>query len=164
LPNGDIVVSLADIDIRFGHLAERDTLEGILQRASLAWEERRDSLLAHPEVMVLPVAHLEQRRVRVAEIMREPVGFSVLLAPSHGISELDGLFVEPSRWRTGRGRALMSDAVNLARSENARAIEVTANACAEGFYAKFGFIRSGHAQTQLGPAIRMRYVMTDGPN
>jgi GNAT superfamily N-acetyltransferase len=149
------------IGIRFGDLAKRAALEGILQRASLAWEEHRDSLLAHPEVMVLPVAHLEQRRVRVAEIAREPVGFSVLLPASHGISELDGLFVEPSRWHMGIGRALITDALNLARSENARAIEVTANARAEGFYAKFGFTRSGHALTQFGPAIRMRYANLD---
>jgi GNAT superfamily N-acetyltransferase len=120
---------LIDIEIRFGHLPDRGILEGILQRASLAWEEHRVSLLAHPDLMVLPVAHIEQRRVRVAEIMREPVGFSVLLAPSHGIAELDGLFVEPSRWRTGIGGVLMTDAVNLARSENAGAIEVTANMC-----------------------------------
>ncbi len=143
---------------------DRAALEEIQRRASLEWEEDRAALLAHPESIQLPVAQLEKRRVRVAEIACEPVGFSVLLPLTAGISELDGLFVEPAHWHAGIGRALMTDTVGLARLQKARAIEVIANPRAEGFYAKFGFVRSGRAQTQFGPAIRMRYVVTEGSN
>lgn len=152
---------MTGVRIRFGHSAERTALEELQRRASLVWEEYRDALLAHPELIELPITQLEEHRVRVAEIGSERVGFSVVLPLTAGISELDGLFVEPSRWRMGIGWALMSDAVQLARLQNATAMEVTANPRAEGFYAKFGFVHAGQAQTALGSANRMRYEMTD---
>ena len=48
------------------------------------------------------------------------------------------------------------DAVEIARTQSLRAMEVTANPLAEGFYEKVGFVWSGTAQTQFGTAIRMR--------
>ncbi len=88
------------------------------------------------------------------------VGFSLLLAPVAGIAELDGLFVDPDHWHQGIGKALMLDAVTLARAENALAVEVTANPRAEGFYAKLGFIRIGRTETRFGSASRMRHVVS----
>jgi len=151
---------LAAIRIRYGLPSEREALEDLQRRASLVWQEYREALLAHPEAVRLPSSQLEKQRVRVAERDLAAVGFSVLLPRSAGISELDGLFVEPIHWRTGIGWALMHDAVGLAQLQKARAIEVTANPRAEGFYKKFGFVRIGEVQTQFGPASRMRYVLT----
>jgi len=147
------------IRIRLGRPEERLALEDMQRRASLQSEEYRDALLAQPDLIQLPLTQLEEQRVRVAEIDGIPVGFSVMLPLGAGIFELDGLFVEPSRWRSGIGRALMNDAVDLARRSNGSAIEVTANPRAEGFYLTFGFVRTGRAQTQLGHADRMRYIV-----
>jgi GNAT superfamily N-acetyltransferase len=77
------------------------------------------------------------------------------------IAEVDGLFVKPGHWGRGIGRALMADAVAIARGEDALALEVTANLLAEKFYTKCGFIHTGHALTRFGPALRMRYVLPD---
>jgi GNAT superfamily N-acetyltransferase len=132
------------------------------RRASFGWEENRAALLAHPEVIELPLTQLEEHRVRVAEVAGKPTGFSVVLPLTAGIWDLDGLFVEPTRWRMGIGRALMTDAIALARLQKARVIEVTAHPRSEGFYARFGFIRLGRAQTQFGHAIQMRCVVTNG--
>lgn len=149
-------MSPTGLNMRFGRAAERTALEELQRRASLVWEDYRADLLAHPEAIELPVAQLEERRVRVAEKNGEPVGFSVVLPEAAGISELDGLFVEPPHWHTGIGSRLISDAVDLARIQGARAIEVTANPRAQGFYAKCGFVFLGSVQTQFGPAMRMR--------
>ena len=153
---------MISIHIRFGLSTERAALEELQRRASLVWEETRADLLAHPEVIQLPRVQLEEGRVRVAELARAPVGFSVLLPQTAGVWELDGLFVEPAHWGAGIGRALMVDAVDLARHQDARVIEVTANPRAEGFYAKLGFARVGHVQTQFGPGTRMRLVVAVG--
>jgi len=127
------------------------------RRASLALREYRAALLANPESIELPAAQLEERRVRVAELDSQIVGFSVLLQPVAGICELDGMFVEPARWRLGIGCALLTDAADLARKKNARVIEVTANPYAKPFYMKFGFNQSGSVQTRFGPAARMTF-------
>ena len=144
------------MQIRYGRISERVTLEELQRRASLVYEETRADLLAHPDVIELPESQLEERRVRVAEIAREPVGFSVTLAQTAGAWELDGLFVEPSQWGKGIGRALVLDAVERARHDGVRAIEVIANPRAEYFYKKVGFTGSGQVPTRFGPGIRMR--------
>jgi GNAT superfamily N-acetyltransferase len=149
-------VSLA---IRFGRPDERPALEDLQRRASLMWDEYRPYLLANPDVIELPLAQLRENRVRVAHHQGRVAGFSALL-PGDGVCELDGLFVEPKLWGLGFGRALIADALVQARAEGADAITVTANPRAEGFYIKQGFAVIGRAQTQFGPANRMRLVST----
>ncbi len=149
------------IHIRFGRPAERATLEDLQRQASLVWEDYRAQLMAQPELIHLPMTQIEQRQVRVAEIEGEAAGFSVVLPVSAGVFELDGLFVRPTHWRRGIGWALLGDAVDVARQHEAHALDVVANPRAEALYAKFGFVQTGLAQTQLGPAHRMRYVVTD---
>jgi len=152
-----------DIRIRFGVPADRRSLEEMQRRASLAVEEYRAALLAHPEAIRLPGTLLAERRVRVAEMESEPVGFAVLLPPKARICELDGLFVEPAHWRRGVGRALLIDAVDIARAAEGRTIEVTANQRDEAFYWRFGFVRVASVETQFGPATRMRYALISRP-
>ena len=146
------------VNIRFGVPEERTDLEELQRRASLIWEEYRADLLAHPDAIQLPLSQLRENRVRVAELGSRRVGFSVVIPKSPGVSELDGLFVEPEHWGAGIGRALIADAIRLARDQGAGAIEVIANPRAEGFYEKLGFCPIGLAQTQFGPARQMRHI------
>jgi GNAT superfamily N-acetyltransferase len=141
--------------IRFGRPDERASLEDLQRRASLMWEEYRPYLLANPDVIDLPLAQLRDGRVRVAEWQGRVAGFAALL-PKAGFCELDGLFVEPHLWGRGVGRALIEDALALARAQGARAIETVANPRAEGFYKRLGFTVMGRAETQFGPANRMK--------
>jgi GNAT superfamily N-acetyltransferase len=141
--------------IRFGRPDERASLEDLQRRASLMWDEYRPYLLANPDVIELPLAQLREDRVRVAEWQGRAAGFAALL-PKDGFCELDGLFVEPRLWGHGIARALVADALVLARATGARAIETIANPRAEGFYMKQGFVVTSRAETQFGPANRMR--------
>ena len=147
--------------LRTGRRDERTVLVELQRRASLALPTYRDAILQNPNAIDLPAELLSTGRVRVAEDDGVPIGFSALFRPSRGRMELDGLFVEPARWRRGIGRALVLDLIARARSEGADAIEVTANPDAVAFYTALGFVHTGETQTRFGPAPRMRCLIAD---
>lgn len=144
---------LDDTHIRLANPHERDELEALQRRASLANEEDRPHLEAHPDAIRLPAEQIERGEVFVAERGGHIVGFSAILLSQEHI-ELDGLFVEPDRWREGIGAALVNAAVHEARRYGL-SLMVVANAAAREFYEKCGFIVEGAAQTRFGPALRM---------
>jgi GNAT superfamily N-acetyltransferase len=141
---------------------ERQALEDLQRRASLIWEEYRADLLAHPEAIELPANQIVDGCVCVAEEAAGILGFSVVLPREDGDAELDGLFVEPSAWRKGIGRALVDDAMRRAGLGGARAMHVIANPLAEAFYRACGFVYSGEAKTQFGTACTMRRALESG--
>ncbi|MBA2467362.1 MAG: hypothetical protein H0V46_07150, partial [Sphingomonas sp.] len=57
----------ADLTIRPARLDERELLEDLQRRASLLGPYR-DDLLAFPDAITLPAAHMERGKVLVAEI------------------------------------------------------------------------------------------------
>ncbi|MBV8527596.1 MAG: GNAT family N-acetyltransferase [Candidatus Dormibacteraeota bacterium] len=149
------------VEIRDAETSEVDVLEDVMRRASLVWEEYRDDLLAHPDVIDVPLRDIEDGNVRVATGLLRVLGFSSLVAGRReGAAELDGLFVDPAFMRRGIGRALVHDARVLARSRGCRRIEVTANPRAVEFYVKMGFVDDGVEQTQFGQGLRMHADVT----
>ena len=150
------------LDIRYGRPVERLELEGIQRRASLKWIEYRAKLWASPDAIQLPMFQLENNCVRVAELNSSPMGFSIVVpGKPPGVSELDGLFVEPDHWYCGIGRALLIDAVKLARWQGAHTLEVIANPLAKGFYERCGLVEYGQSETRFGPAFCMRYSIPE---
>jgi|SRR5215217_9378091 len=115
----------------------------------------RAQLAAHPDAIELPASQIRSGLVRVAERDGVVAGFAVMLQPRAGACELDGLFVEPPRMRTGVGRQLVDDARKIAREGGASTIEVVANHQALEFYEAVGFVHTGSADTRFGPAARM---------
>jgi len=140
---------------------ERAGLEALQRRASLMWDDDRAFLLANPDVIELPLAHIQAGFVRVIEADGLALGFCVLL-PRAGDALLEGLFVEPDYWRHGAGRALLEDAAIRADAMGLAALEVIANHNALGFYERLGFVVTGLAQTQFGPAQRLRRALNPG--
>ena len=141
--------------IRDARTDEVGALTELQRRASLVWEEDRDALLAHPEVIDVPVDLVQTGSVRVAEEDGRSLGFSAVIALRDATAELDGLFVEPDLMRGGVGRALVDDAVDRLRAEGAGRLEVTANLRALGFYEKLGFVAIGPVETMFSPGLRM---------
>ena len=80
--------------IRAARLDERIALEALQRRASLALEEYRDALLAHPDAIQLPAHQFEQGHGLVATDEGQPTGFADIELRADGSAELDGLFVE----------------------------------------------------------------------
>lgn len=141
------------VAIRIARPSEWQALYDIQCRASLALDEYRELLTAHPDAIELPFEQVENGSVIVAELAGRLAGFAaVLIASDH--AELDGLFVEPDLWGRGIGTALVTEAVHEAR-RHGLAMMVTAGPSALGFYEKCGFAVEGEAGTRFGPALRM---------
>ena len=135
--------------IRIAQPEERDDLEALQRRASLALPDYRDQLEANPDAIHLPPAQVANGQVLVAELDGRVAGFAALVG-----GELDGLFVEPELWRQGVGKALVDEATHLARLRGL-AVTVIAGPVARSFYERCGFSVEGEAQTRFGPAFRM---------
>ena len=140
--------------LRPARIEEREELEDLQRRASLALDEYREALLAHPEAIALPAEQIEGGEVVIAEIDGRIAGFAVIL-DQDGMAELDGLFVAPESWRQGVGSALIEEAVHDARSRGLTLMTVVANPGAREFYERCGFTVEGSAETRFGPALRM---------
>lgn len=138
---------------------EQPALEGILRRASLAAPDYREQLLAHPEVLALPVEQIEAGRVFVSDMERKPAGFCVVVPASVGEAELEGLFVDPPFWGLGIGGLLVRHAAAIAAAMGARRMSVIAGHEARKFYEKCGFTVTGETRTQFAPALVMHLML-----
>ena len=106
----------ADLVIRLARPEERDVLEALQRRASLALGEYNEQLEAEPDAIQLPIEQIERGQVIVAELGDRIAGFAAVLMDDDG-AELDGLFVEPEHWRKGIGATLVDVAVHEARRQ-----------------------------------------------
>ena len=139
----------AEPAIRLARREEREALEALQWRASLANETDRPHLEANPDAIDLPAGQIADGQVWVAEIEGRLAGFAALIE-----GELDGLFVEPDLWRSGIGAVLVETVTHEARRKGLT-LSVIANPAALGFYERCGFAVEGEAQTRFGPALRM---------
>ena len=135
--------------------ADVAALRQLYRRASLSNEGDRMNLLANPDALEWGGLGGDDRRTRVAGIAGGRIAGFATSVPAGGVIELDDLFVDPGWMRRGAGRALVLDAVAIARDLGARRIEVTANQHALVFYGKAGFIADHEVRTRFGPGIRM---------
>lgn len=135
--------------IRLAQAGERQQLEDLQRRASLALPDYREQLTAHPDAIHLPRDQIERGQVIVAELDGRMAGFAAVVE-----NELDGLFVEPDLWRHGIGSALIEAATHQARRDGL-ALRVIASPTAREFYESCGFSVEGEAATRFGPALRM---------
>lgn len=149
--------------VRLAVASERTDLESLQWRSSLANESYRDSLLENPDAIVLPVEQIDAGQVFVIEHAGKTVGFAALLLAADGSIELDGLFVEPNKWRSGFGKKLVQHCVGYALGCGATSIYVTGNPQAEGFYRSCGFVIVGTEQTRFGPGLRMKLSIASDP-
>ena len=143
----------AELTIRMARPDEREALEELQRRASLALGEYREQLEAEPDAIQLPVDQIERGEVIVAELDDRVAGFAAVIFDDD-VAELDGLFVEPEHWRKGIGAALVNVAVYEARRQRL-AMMVVANPSARDFYESCGFTVEGEAATRFGPALYM---------
>ena len=82
---------------------ERPELEALQLRSSLNNPGDRDALLANPDAIELPIEQISSGQVFVGESEGKIVAFAAVLPRPDGGTELDGLFVEPYKWRNGIG-------------------------------------------------------------
>lgn len=142
--------------IRTADVGDLPAIHELYVLSSLSNETDRVVLTAHPDALDFDGTAVVEGRTRVAadDDDGRVVGFATI-AVQGAVAELEDLFVDPARMGQGIGRALVVDAVVLARQQGADRMEVTANPHAVGFYTRVGFVAAGEAQTRFGPAPRM---------
>ena len=140
--------------IRLGTPADLAAASSVYRRASLSNAGDRNTLLAHPEHLILRPEGLAEGRTHVAEQDGSVVGFATW-AETAGTIELEDLFVDPGYTRRGIATALVSRIAEVVRARGAQRLEVTANPHALGFYHAAGFTDCGVAETDFGAAPRM---------
>jgi GNAT superfamily N-acetyltransferase len=135
--------------------ADLDALRDVYRRSSLSNDGDRSILLANPDVLEFPGPATGDGRTRVAVAAGgRVVGFATTLIAGDA-AELDDLFVDPGWMRRGIGRALVLDAIEIARGRGASRVEVTANPHALVFYSRAGFTVDHEVRTRFGPGSRM---------
>jgi GNAT superfamily N-acetyltransferase len=140
--------------IRLGTPADLPAASDVYRSASLSNAGDRDTLLAHPEYLVLGPEGLAGGRTYVAEEDGSLVGFATWL-DAGGVVELEDLFVDPGWRRRGIAAALVDRIAKVLRARGVQRLEVTANPHAMGFYRAAGFVDCGVAGTVFGAAPRM---------
>jgi len=144
------------ISLRTAVVSERNQLEALQWRASLNNPGDREALIQHPDAIQLSFDQIRNGGVFVAEVAGSVVGFAAILPRHDGDSELDALFVEPSAWRKGIGRALVEHCASAAKANGAKALHVVGNPHAEHFYVACGFKILGTTQMRFGPGLIMK--------
>lgn len=141
------------VAIRLAHPDDRLNLIELQRRASLVGEtgEVLQRLLDEPELIDIDEELLANNEVIVAEIDSRIAGFASFIAQDGNDAELDGLFVEPSHWRQGIGRALIEAVERELVAWQATRLRVVANPNALAFYTALGFVTIGEEKTPLGP-------------
>jgi N-acetylglutamate synthase-like GNAT family acetyltransferase len=148
-----------EVTVRPAVTSEQKQLEALQWRASLNNPGDREALLAHPDAIELPLELIRDGRVFVAEVAGSTMGFAAILPLDDGDFELDALFVEPSAWRQGIGRALVEHCAAAARDAGAESLHVLGNPHAEDFYNACGFNTLGTKQTRFGSGLVMKRVL-----
>jgi len=158
----------ADADrviIRSAVEADLPELQRVFRAAALSNSGDAPALLAHPEHLVFTGHGIPEGRTRVAiagwDRSEHLVGFATLTRGPDDQPDLEDLFVDPECRRRGIARRLIHDAASTARRAGHRAITVTGNPHALAFYRAVGFVEIGQAETELGPAPRLRLDLTD---
>lgn len=142
--------------IRPARAEDQPVLLAIVWKTVMASERDRDTLLAHPEAVQVPIEQLTPATACVADADGILAGFAIVLPRPDGDAELDGLFVDPAMQRLGIGRRLVERTKALARAMGAPTLHVVANDDALAFYRSVGFVETGVAETQFGSAPLMQ--------
>ena len=142
--------------IRPARAEDQPVLLAIVWKTVMASERDRDTLLAHPEAVQVPIEQLTPATACVAEAAGSLAGFAVVLPRPDGDAELDGLFVDPAMQRLGIGQRLVERTKELARAMGASELHVVGGDDALAFYRAVGFTQTGSSETQFGTATAMR--------
>lgn len=128
--------------IRAARPEDAPVLSALAFAAKSGWGyEARDLERWRPQLAV-SAESLADLTVLVAEEDGEAQGFGALRAAGHRWT-VEHLWVHPTHWRRGIGRALVADAMAHAGAAGAAGLEIESDPHAEGFYRRLGAQRVG---------------------
>ena len=138
--------------IRLARVEEAPALSELCVRSKAAWGYDEAFMALARAVLQVSPEQIAAGDVWVAMADRRVAGM-VALGPSEepDTLDLDKLFVEPQRIRTGVGRALIAHAIDEARRRGATRLTILSDPYAAGFYERNGARRLGEAPSDAIP-------------
>ena len=139
--------------IRLARVEEALALTELCVRSKASWGYDEAFMALVRVVLVVIPEQIAAGDVWVATAADGTVAGMVALGPSQepNTIDLDKLFVEPRRIRTGVGRALMAHALGEARRRGAGRLTILADPYAAGFYERNGARLIGQAPSDAIP-------------
>jgi GNAT superfamily N-acetyltransferase len=150
------------IVMRSARADEAEALSSLALRSKAQWGYDAAFLDACRPALTFGPEDLGAPHAVVAEVDGEVAGFYTLKGTLPE-GELDNLWVEPRRMRTGVGRRLWEHAMAAATSIGLTAVLIDADPNAEGFYLAMGAERVGTTPSTTFPGRllpRMRYRLS----
>ena len=129
---------------------EAATLIDLCLRSKAVWGYDEEFMQACRGDLTLTASLIRSSYVRVAEIRERLVGVAQVNIKEE-LAELDKLFIEPTRLRSGAGKALFEWAVTVARDAGAVTMVIDADPNAAGFYRRMGAVDDGMAPSGTIP-------------
>jgi GNAT superfamily N-acetyltransferase len=143
---------MLDIAIRPAQPAEKPALDALCFRAKAHWGYDAAFMAKCRDALRVTEAAIAARLVFVAADPEDcPLGVAALDLASPDSALLDLLFVEPSRIGSGLGAVLFRHAAAVARSRQARVLDIQADPFAAGFYERLGAHRIGMVASGVIP-------------
>ena len=143
-----------DIPIRYARPDEADRLTAIAHSAKRHWgylenwiEQWRQDLTITPEFIA-------RNEVFVAILEGEIVGCCALVL-TDTTAELEHMWIDPKHMGAGVGRALFTHAKQRGQHLQLRALELSADPNAEGFYERMGATRIGKVRADINGQSRV---------
>lgn len=139
--------------IRLARIEEASALSQLCIRSKAAWGYDETFMSLVRVALEVRPEQIKLSNVWVATAADRSVAGVVALAPSEqpDTLDLDKLFVEPQRIRTGVGRALLAHAICEARRRGAVRLTILAEPYAAGFYERNGARLIGNAPSDAVP-------------
>jgi GNAT superfamily N-acetyltransferase len=129
-------------------------------RSKALWGYDNEFMQACRDELTLTASMMQSSCFKVAEIEGHVIGVAQVTVKGE-LAKLDKVFVEPTRLRSGAGKALFEWAANVARRAGALTMVVEADPNAAGFYRRMGAIDDGTAPSgsipgRLLPKLQLR--------
>ncbi len=127
-------------------------LTALCRRSKAAWGYDADFMAASAATLTVTPEAIEAGRVFVAEDGADRIGIAAYIWLVSGDEiELDLLFVEPGRMRSGAGRALLAQVAEAGAAAGAQRLIIAADPHAGAFYERCGAVRIGDTPSDAIP-------------
>jgi GNAT superfamily N-acetyltransferase len=138
--------------LRLARPGEADALTALCRRSKAAWGYDDAFMAASAATLTVTPEAIEAGRVFVAEDGLGRIGIAAYIWLVSGDEiELDLLFVEPGRMRSGAGRALLAQVAEAGAAAGARRLIIAADPQAGAFYERCGAVRIGDTPSDAIP-------------
>ena len=152
-----------DIQIRRAQPEEAAALTEIAHAAKRHWGYPENWIENWKEDLTITPDFITTNEMYIAVASQEIAGCCALVM-SESLAELEHMWIRPEHMGNGVGRALFNHITERAKTFDAKAVELSADPNAEGFYKRMGASRIGEVRSEIEgqPRVlpRMRFALS----